>query len=111
MHDCAAIGQKRYPRHLHHACDGCSWARGSAPMQIHELMDSLTHEFNRTAGQGGPKTLPAALWQACMARRVLRRNTEAVGPVAFATGRLSLEQPRCHTRSLEKRQKTPESLG
>jgi len=34
-----------------------------------------------------------------MARRVLQRNAEAVGPATFATGRHSLSQPGCQPES------------
>jgi hypothetical protein len=45
------------------------------------------------AGQGGPKTLPAACWQGVVAGRLPWQNTWAAGPATVATGRLVKKQP------------------
>jgi hypothetical protein len=55
--------------------------------------------------QGGPKTLPAAFWQAILVRRLLQLNT---GAAAGRSGdrRQLIEQPICHRKRLKNQGKT-----
>src|SRR6187397_1522379 len=67
-----------------------AWVVGRVAVSIHSdvlfgIAVERKQEKHRTAGQGGPKTLPAAFWRAVLVRRVPRRNAWAAGPFACAT--------------------------
>src|SRR3954469_22511866 len=59
------------------------WAVSIQSDVLFGIVGRSKQEEHRTAGQGGPKTLPAAFWQAVLARRLLWRNPWGGGPAAL----------------------------
>ena len=70
-------------RHMIQRGGGGTWCSVDPERRTFWHRPRTKQKKHRTAGQGGPKTLPAALWQALLARRLPWRNARAAGPTAL----------------------------